>query len=182
MRTRKLYHAVRLALRGSAARADYRVVHISIQANHLHLLVEAEHKTALSRGMQSFQISAAKHINREFSVKAGLSRRRRGNVFPDRFHQEIIKTPRQARHALAYVLNNWRRHREDLAGAVQRRTAIDPYASGGAFDGWRDAPVRLGFPSDDQPLPVSAPRSWLLRVGWRRHGPIGVHDVPGAPG
>jgi hypothetical protein len=47
----------------------------------VHLLVEADNKLALSRGMQSFQISAAKHINREFSLKMRLTDRRRGNVF-----------------------------------------------------------------------------------------------------
>lgn len=33
--------------------------------------------------------------------------------FCDRYHDEVVSTPRQARHALAYVLNNWRKYRED---------------------------------------------------------------------
>ena len=33
-------------------REDFRLIHISIQRNPVHLLVEAAHKTALSRGMQ----------------------------------------------------------------------------------------------------------------------------------
>jgi hypothetical protein len=70
------------------------------------MLVEADNKQALSRGMQSFQISAAKHLNRAASVKVMKEggQRRRGTVFPDRYHQEIIKSPTQARRALAYVL------------------------------------------------------------------------------
>jgi REP element-mobilizing transposase RayT len=75
-------------------------VHISIQKTHIHMLVEADNKLAMSRGMQSFMISAAKHINRAFSDKMKLSNRRRGPVFADRYHQEIIETPGQARHAL----------------------------------------------------------------------------------
>src|SRR5688500_4696875 len=34
----------------------FRIVHLSIQSNHVHLLVEASDRDALSRGMQGFQI------------------------------------------------------------------------------------------------------------------------------
>ena len=179
LRRRAAYHAIRQAMRAPSARRLVRVVHISIQRQHIHLLVEADHEQALARGIQGLEIAAARRLNAAITVERRLPARRRGLVFVGRYHAEIIKTPRQARHALAYVLNNWRRHREDLAGAAQRRAAIDPYASGAVFDGWRDPPASLGFPADYQPLPVAAPRSWLLRVGWRRHGPIGVRDVPG---
>jgi hypothetical protein len=90
------------------------------------LTIRPDTSLTLSRGMQSFQISAAKHINREYSVKAKLTERRRGNVFVDRFHQEVIKTPRQARRSLAYVLNNWRKHREDRY-EFATHWPIDPY-------------------------------------------------------
>src|SRR5262245_11446493 len=121
LRKRHFYKALREATITSTLRETsyapgtgfFRIVHISIQGTHVHLLTEAGSKEALSRGMQGFQISAAKHINRAYSEKLRLARRRRGSVFPDRFHEEIIKSPRQARHALSYVLNNWRKHRED---------------------------------------------------------------------
>src|SRR5512139_541119 len=113
LRKRHMYRALReatiaVALRelNTMADGEFRIVHISIQRMHIHLLVEAEHQEALSRGMQSFGISLAKHVNCAYSKAAGLSRRRRGNVIADRFHQEIITSPRQARHALAYVLKN----------------------------------------------------------------------------
>ena len=64
-------------------------------------------------------------------------KRRRGSVFPDRYHQEIIDSPRQARNALAYVLNNWRKHREDqarFAGAW----LVDPFSTGVLFAGWKE--------------------------------------------
>src|SRR5204862_5826520 len=112
--------------------AFFRIVHISIQNTHVHMLVEAGNKDALSRGMQGFQISAAKHINRAYSAKLKLRQRRRGSVFPDRFHEEIIRTPRQARHALSYVLNNWRKHREDRAQA-SRGWNVDPFSTGALF-------------------------------------------------
>ena len=55
-------------------------------------------------------------------------------MFPDRYHARIIGSRRQARHALAYVLNNWRRHGEDRA----RRWLVDPFSSGATFAGWRE--------------------------------------------
>src|SRR4029078_10602191 len=117
-RRRATYRAVREATLTTARREDFRIVHLSIQRNHLHLLVEADHKGALASGMQGFQISAAKPLNAAVS-KDRSGPRRRGSVFPDRYHAEIITTPTQARHALNYVINNWRKHREDRDGAAR---------------------------------------------------------------
>ncbi|HEX5061242.1 MAG TPA: transposase, partial [Kofleriaceae bacterium] len=117
LRRRYMYKALREATIAVAMRevndardGAFRIVHLSIQRNHVHLLAEADHKRALSRGMQSFQISAAKHLNRAVSLKSiklagkdrarAMAARRRGTVFPDRFHQEVITTPKQAHHAL----------------------------------------------------------------------------------
>jgi len=185
LRKRSIYRALReatiaVALRELASKEEgaFRIVHASIQRTHVHLLVEADHKTALSRGMQSFQISAAKHINREISIRRG--HRRRGTVFPDRFHEEIIETPRQARRALAYVLNNWRKHREDRVG-MARSWNVDPFSTGVLFDGWREReaePFLWKWPETYDPLVVYLPKTWLLREGWRRHGAVRFGEVP----
>ena len=112
LRRRRTYQAIRAATRVVARRQDFRIVHVSIQRTHVHLLVEAKNKLALAAGMQGFQISAAKHLNAAISMgRSGP--RRRGAVFPDRYHAVVIDSPRQARHALSYVINNWRKHRED---------------------------------------------------------------------
>lgn len=155
-----------------------RVVHLSIQGNHVHLIVEAADETRLARGMQGLQISAARHLNAAVSVERRDGRPRRGQVFANRYHAEILDTPRRARHALAYVLNNWRRHREDQAGVAQR-APVDPYSSGISFDGWRDHATPFAFPRDYEPLVVSPPRCWMLTTGWRRHGLVGFRDIPG---
>src|SRR5215510_11991613 len=112
LRRRCVYQAIREATLITARREDFRIVHLSIQRTHVHLLVEAKDKEALASGMQGFQISAAKHLNAAIS-KGKPGPRRRGTVFPDRYHAEIITSPRQARHCVAYVLNNWRKHQED---------------------------------------------------------------------
>ncbi len=209
MRTRDVYRAVRWATIAIAERTDCRVTHLSIQHNHVHLLVEAEHRMALARGMQAFQISAARHINAAlskgrtkdehwWSAKRGrhtalrwwnakqrqwIDGRRRGTVFPDRYHQEIISTPRQARNALCYVLNNWRKHREDQR-APARGWLIDPFSSAWAFGGWAeraDSPFAWTTRDTYEPMLTAYPQTWLLREGWRRGGgPVSVFEIPGA--
>jgi REP element-mobilizing transposase RayT len=100
LRRRKLYKAMRDATITAALREYFRIVHISLQRDHVHLLVEAEDKAALARGMQGFTISAARHVN---TALGDGKHRRRGNVFADRYHVKVITTPTQARHALRYV-------------------------------------------------------------------------------
>jgi Mg-chelatase subunit ChlD len=55
MRRRKMYKAVRDATVVAAVRERIRIVHVSVQRTHLHLIVEAEGKLALARGIQGFQ-------------------------------------------------------------------------------------------------------------------------------
>jgi hypothetical protein len=155
-----------------------RVVHVSIQRRHVHLLVEADDERRLARGMQGFQISAARQLNATITIEMGADEPVRGQVFTSRYHAEIIDTPRRARHCLGYVLNNWRRHREDQAGPPQRRARVDPYSTGIFFDGWRDQDAPFEFPRDYEPLVVVPAESWLLREGWRRHGAIDLREVP----
>src|SRR5262249_14552276 len=63
LRRRAMYKAVRDASITAALRERFRIVHVSLQRDHVHMLVEADDKLALGRGMQGFQISAARNIN-----------------------------------------------------------------------------------------------------------------------
>jgi REP element-mobilizing transposase RayT len=174
LRRRRMYKALRAATLTAAKHEDVRIVQLSIQRTHVHLLVEAEHKTALARRMKGFQISAAKLMNRALGGKT----RRRGQVFADRYHVEIIETPRQARHALAYVVNNWRKHHEDR-DALARTWLVDPFSSGCSFTGWKQQQtITWRLPETYEPLVVWRPRTWLLREGWRKHGLIDCFEVP----
>lgn len=172
LRRRRILDAIRRALRTVAFRSTFRVVHLSIQHNHLHLLVEAETARDLSRGLQAFAISAARAINK--------AQARTGKVFAFRYHATPITGPRQARHALAYVLNNWRRHHEDLR--ERSGAALDKYSSAISFPHWRD--FKLGsWPRGYEPLLVTQPMTWLLREGWLRAGPpLDTRRVPGPTG
>ena len=140
LRRRKLFQAIRAAIREAQERFGIRIVHFSVQGNQLHLLVEAEGAESLSRGMQGLTIRIARAINQA----AG----RRGKVFADRYHAHILSTRGEVASALRYVLENFRHHlRPDVAPVGQ-----DPCSSAQ----WLSVPL----PTD---APVVAPRTWLLR-------------------
>jgi len=182
LRRRSVYHAVREATLTAARFGKIRIVHVSIQRTHVHLLVEANGKGALASGMQGFQISAAKHINRVIS-KGRPGPRRRGTVFPDRYHAEIITSPTQARYALTYVLSNWRKHGEDRT-ATTRGWRLDWFSSAAMFQDWAeygDEACLWRWPSTYEPLWVYRPGTWLLREGWKHRGAtISCREVPSA--
>lgn len=145
----------------------FRVVHFSIQNTHLHAIVEAANDRALAHGMRSLAINAARAIHRVFG---GC-----GRVF-FRYHSSVITTRRYARHAIAYVLGNWRRHHEDFANGRLLPALLDRYSSALSFDGWSP---RFRVPAGHTPLPVSRPRTHLLRRGWAYDGPLDPWHAPG---
>jgi REP element-mobilizing transposase RayT len=156
LRTKRAHQIVRAGLAGGRERAGFRLVHYSVQSNHLHLLVEADSADALSRGIKGLQIRLARSLNKLYG--------RTGRLFSDRYHAHVLKTPREVRHALAYVLLNARKHLA-LAG-------LDPCSSGLAFDGWKTRIAR-----SVQDVPVVTAKSWLLRIGWRKHGLIAMDET-----
>ena len=160
MRKRHLYRAVRKATLQAYAANRIRIVHLSIQHDHVHAIVEASSRDGLARGMQGFQISAARHINRAC--------RRTGQVFADRYHAEQLTTPTQARNAISYVINNWRKHREDHHGpfALHR---VDPFSSGPTY--WK-------ISGPFEPLQTSPPSTWMLKIGIRRLPAIMPTEIP----
>src|SRR3954465_9627291 len=177
LRRRKMYKALRDATITAALREWFRIVHISLQRNHVHLLVEADDRTALARGMQGFTISAARNINTALGSGA---RRRRGRVFSDRYHVEVITTPTRARNAISYTLSNWRKHGEDRDG-LPSTWLVDPFSSGISFPDWKElqdqewmGPGRETY----DPLIVRRPTTWLLAEGWKLAGEISAREVP----
>ena len=181
LRRRLAYHAIRAATIVAVEKASFRIVHLSLQRTHIHLLVEASDRRALARGMQSFQISAAKHLNRAIS-KGRPGPRRKGPVFSDRYYAEVIKSPLQARRALSYVLQNWRKHHEDRDARCAGWT-YDWFSSAWSFPDWAELAHDPFFhppPPTYEPFLVRRPTTWLLLVGWKRHGLISYREVPSA--
>ncbi len=148
------YAALRAAFAAGCSRDGFRLVQYSVQRDHLHLMVEARGREALSRGMQGLTIRIARGLNRLWS--------RTGKVFADRFHDRILKTPREVRRVLAYLLHNAKKHGLRLA------QGLDQFTSAAWFDGWKEAIEFVGAMLREQPVAIA--RTWLLAVGWRRHG------------
>ena len=144
------------------------IVQFSVQGNHLHMIVEAKDERVLARGMQGLQIRLAKRLNTLFG--------RRGKLFRERYHAQPLRSPKQVRSALAYVLNNRRRH---LAASGKRLQSgyLDPFSSAPHFQGW-SGPTWTDSCLAGEPVTVE-PKTWLLRVGWKRHGPLDVNALPG---
>jgi REP element-mobilizing transposase RayT len=149
----------------------FRMVHYSVQRNHLHLVIEAKDRAAMSKGMQRIGIRIALQLNKAMG-------RRSGRVLCDRYHEQHLESPRQVRNALGYVLNNFRKHLWKDEKRRCEKNWVDPFSSAEFFDGWKDRPplqVPLGGP-------VTAPRTWLLTEGWRRSGLLPCDLIPTSAG
>jgi REP element-mobilizing transposase RayT len=171
LRSSRVFPFVEAALAASH-KITFRVVHFSVQSDHVHLIVEADEPIALVRGVQGLAVRCAKAINR--------AARRRGAVWSSRYHAHALRTPTEARRGLVYVLLNFRKHLRAAPG-------IDPRSSGPWFGGWRQAgSSSIPRGGSAAPIaapahagPVEAPRTWLARVGWRRAGgAVGLDERP----
>ena len=167
LRQRRVYEVVRRVLAYYLNGAEFRIVHISIQNNHLHLIAEASNEDRLRNGMAGFAIRTARAINRVLG--------RRGKLFKFRYKAKQIRTREYARNVIAYVLNNWRRHNEDLYDRGGYRQVFDTYSSAYSFTGWIENPRHK--PRSFEPLPVSRPRTALLASDWLWYGLIDPYEV-----
>jgi putative transposase len=155
LRSRRAFRAIGRAFASSKERDGFRLVHFSVQGNHLHLIVEARDAQRLSRGMQGLATWIARRLNQLIG--------RRGKVFADRFHAHALRTPLEAARAVGYVLGNFMVHalRRGAMSEKPLLRACDPYSSAGCERSGLTAP----------------PRTWLLRVGWRRSAIAGAVAV-----
>lgn len=171
LRTKRVVREIEQSLAEGCERGSFRVVHYSIQADHGHFIVEAAGREALGRGMKSLAARFARAVNRALA--------RTGPVLAERYHLRVLRSPRQVRNALAYVLLDARKHFAKRRGRqALRGIQLDPASSARWFEGWVGRRVR---PVDAR-RSVAQPHSWLLRVGWRRHGLISASEIPGGGG
>jgi len=155
------------AFRAGKEKHGFALVQFSVQGDHLHLLIEAQSKHALARGMQGLTIRIAKGLNRFW-------RRRVGSVFAERYFARAVQTAKEIKRALAYVLNNARKH-----GVWSSPTAPDPFSSGRWYSGW------LGGPDICRPLrapPVANARDLYLSMPSFRNLSVSFTPGQGASG
>jgi len=158
LRSPRAFQAVRSAL-AAASSEGFRIVHFSVQSDHVHAIVEAHDRSALARGLRGLAIRVARAVNRALG--------RSGPLWGDRYHARALASPRETRSCIRYVLFNFRKHRP----ADPRR--IDPCSSAPWFDGFREP-----IPRVVDPPPANSPSTWLLRTGWRRLGLISLKEFP----
>ena len=162
LRRRAEYSALReafLASHGSRNSATFRLCHYSILNDHLHLIVEAQDRTALARGLQGLLVRIARALNKLWQ--------RQGSVFADRYHDHVLKSPTEVRNALRYVMHNARHHAAEgrMVSAPHR---IDLYCSAPWFAGFVEQITIRNL--DAVPCPIRPARTWLLGTGWKRLG------------
>lgn len=147
LRSRKAKRVVSGCLRAARDRLGVRLTQYSIQANHIHLIVEADDCQALSRAMKGFSVRIARRLNRAYG--------RKGKVFADRFHSHVLRTPWEVRNAVRYVMENSRIHA--LRRGEFLRHKIDPFAGGPCSQRFFKACRKL----------IAEPRTLLLRQAWK---------------
>ena len=178
LRSQHVFPTLCLAVKGATKRDEerFRIVQFSVQWDHVHLVVEASDQRALSSGIASVAIRIARYVNELV--------RRRGRFWADRWHGRELSSPRQVRNALVYVLANFRKHSK-----VALRAGVDAFSSSARFDGWRGVASGAAMPRAGPPfhgvmlrhVVVSAAKTWLGGVGWRRAGLVGFGERPVAP-
>ena len=141
LRTHRCFRALRRAFERGCRRFGFRLVHFSVQGNHMHFIVEAPDTVALGRAMKGLEVRMARALNKVMQ--------RRGTVFADRYHSHLLRSPREASHAVRYVLENWVVHARREGWSVP--AGVDPYCS-------------AAFHERGPPL-VAEPLWWMLRVG-----------------
>lgn len=161
LRNQRLAAAILRSLRAGAERFGTRIIHFSVQFDHVHLVAEADDNLALTRAIKGLSVRIARALNRVLD--------RKGTVFADRYHARCLASPRAARHALAYVLCNYRHHVRDRL----HPRWVDPLSSAGSFDGWA-TPPRIKTTHS-----LAEPQCWLLRGGWKKAGLIEPRTTPG---
>jgi putative transposase len=160
------------------SRGETRIVHFSVQRDHLHLIVEAPDRATLARRMQGLASGIARVVN-------GLTKRRGKPFWRGRYHREDLTSPRAVRNRLVYVLMNHRKHAP--SDAWDPHAILDPCSSAIWLAGWdpragpllhalRDSPLYEKLPSEE--LPVRRPQFWLTSTGWKRRGLLQPTEAP----
>jgi REP element-mobilizing transposase RayT len=145
LRRKTRFVHIKRAFRYGCDRFGMRMCEFSVQDTHIHLIVEAGDKQALSRGMQALAVRIARAVNRMLG--------RHGQVIADRYHSKPLRTPTEVKNALHYVRYNMQHHAAGLVDAWAR----DPFSSA-SVEGRRYGE----FPT------VAEPQTWLLAHGFLR--------------
>jgi len=181
LRSKFVFPTVCLAIADLNRRAPkrFRVVHFSVQLDHIHFIVEATHARALSAGVRGLSISIARRVNALVD--------RRGKFWADRWHGRALSTPREVRSAIVYVLGNFRKHSRAARARLDRYSSALDFAWFRELHGRTPRQVAEGSATGlaaftlsrapPAPIAIIPAATWLLGVGWRKRGGISLLDA-----
>jgi REP element-mobilizing transposase RayT len=118
LRSQRCFNRIAQAFSAVKKRESFRVTHFSVQGNHVHLIVEAADRPALSNGMRALLIRIARSLNALMGTH--------GRLYEDRYHETVVTTPSQLRTVVRYVLENHAKHMREIGKPAP---AIDPFSS-----------------------------------------------------
>jgi hypothetical protein len=110
-----------------------RIIHYSLEHDHVHLYAEASDNKTLAKGMKALGGSLVKKIHRHLGTS--------GSFYKTRYHLRILRSAMEVKHVLNYILKN---------GIKHKRTSlvIDPYNSALVIHDFKIIGVK-GIQADD---------------------------------
>jgi REP element-mobilizing transposase RayT len=124
-----------------------RIIHFSMQSNHIHLILEAHDNEILSKGMRSLTITFAKGL-------------RKGRIQIERYHLHVLRSLRETKNAVHYVLFNEQRH------SGLKKAYVTPYSSLSTVKDLKSlakaAKIIIVEGIEKTGTEMDRPRSWLL--------------------
>ena|GEM_PF-616477 len=169
LRQDRVIAAIRSVFQRVRQRKGFRLTNYSVQRDHMHLIAEATDRVALSNAMRSVCSSLARAVNRTVG--------RRGQLVAERYHARALRVPKEVRRVLLYVLRN-SHHHERAQGNYLPPWHYDPCSSALEFDGFAVHPEFPPPPLIERCTTVAPQYSYLLAMGWKRHGLIAITEVP----
>ena len=83
----------------NSRRQGLKILHYSVQTNHVHFIIEASDNKILECGMRSLTVTLTKGINQ-------------GRIQLQRYHLHILKTLKETKNAIHYVIFNEQKHKK----------------------------------------------------------------------
>lgn len=121
LRSWRSFRKIERALEKAKERFGTRIVHFSIQGNHVHFIVECSDLESLHRSMKGLAVRIARKLNDLMG--------RKGQVIGDRYHSRVLRSERAAKIAIRYVKDNHLKHKT----SVPYGWKIDPFSSFGGL-------------------------------------------------
>ena len=131
------------------ARKFVSVLHYSLQSNHVHLIIEAKNNSLLTTGMRSLTITFSKCLNQ-------------GRIQKERYHLHVLRSVRETRNAIKYVIFNEARH------SGRRVMRVDLFSSVHLLpikEAAKTFKISLIAGKISEKFTLDQPSSWLAKQG-----------------